>query len=315
MPLTRRALLSSAILLHAQPAPKRKPLRGIFPIAQTPFTNSNLLDLDTLTAQLDFIRKTRVHGFVWPQLASEWSTLTEQERLAGAAALGKASKSDGPALVLGVQAGETPQAVRYAKHATDQGADALIALPPPGKPTPAQTLDYYKQIGASSPLPLFVQAVGEMSVETILELRKAVPTLKFIKDEAGEPLLRMAALAQGSNNELGIFTGGHGRTMLDEMHRGSAGTMPAASFADLYAAAWDHFHAGNRKKAMELFSVALLFVTEVSAYGIESLKYILQLRGVFHNTNTRSTTPSKLDAKGKEVLAQILAYAKPHLRA
>ena len=65
-----------------------KQLRGIFPIAQTPFTDSNKLDVDTLVEQLRFIDRGRVHGFVWPQLASEWSTLTESERLEGAEALG-----------------------------------------------------------------------------------------------------------------------------------------------------------------------------------------------------------------------------------
>jgi hypothetical protein len=49
-----------------------KPLRGIFPIAQTPFTQSNQLDLDALVAEVRFIDRCRAHGFVWPQMATEW---------------------------------------------------------------------------------------------------------------------------------------------------------------------------------------------------------------------------------------------------
>ena len=57
-----------------------KPLRGIFPIAQTPFTTADALDLETLVEEVKFIDRGGVHGFVWPQIASEWATLTEQER-------------------------------------------------------------------------------------------------------------------------------------------------------------------------------------------------------------------------------------------
>src|SRR3954451_12349658 len=83
--------------------PATKPLRGIFPIAQTPFTESNKLDVDALVEQLRFIDRGRVHGFVWPQLASEWSTLTESERLEGAEAIASEGKKRSPAIVLGVQ--------------------------------------------------------------------------------------------------------------------------------------------------------------------------------------------------------------------
>jgi dihydrodipicolinate synthase/N-acetylneuraminate lyase len=60
-----------------------KPIEGVFPIAQSPFTDADKLDTDTLVEELRFIDRGRVHGFVWPQLASEWSTLSESERLAG----------------------------------------------------------------------------------------------------------------------------------------------------------------------------------------------------------------------------------------
>src|SRR5438094_805191 len=76
-----------AIGLAAPAAPHSKPLRGIFPIAQSPFTDADKLDIDCLVEQARFLDRGRVHGCVWPQIASEWSTLSESERLAGAEAL------------------------------------------------------------------------------------------------------------------------------------------------------------------------------------------------------------------------------------
>ncbi len=100
--------------------------------------------------------------------------------------------------------------------------------------------------------------------------------------------------------------------------------MPASSFADLYAVAWDQWQAGRKNEALDAFSKALLFITEVQVYGIPSLKYILELRGVFPNHAIRgdsaavgSILASKgvLDEKGKEVLAQLVRFAKPYFRA
>ena len=303
-----------------------KQLRGIFPIAQTPFTDSNKLDVDALVEQLRFIDRGRVHGFVWPQLASEWSTLTESERLEGAEALGSTAKKLRPALVLGVQAPTTEAAVRYAKHAKKVGADAIISLPPMDQKDPKAVIAFYKQVGEATDLPLFAQAVGNMSVSMLIDMYKTVPTFRYIKDEAGQPLFRIGQLREQSSDQLKVFTGGHGRTLIDEMRRGFSGTMPAASFADLYATAWDMWHEGKQKEAMEMFGRVSMLITEVSVYGIESLKYILELRGVFKTHHTREKTnnaqsaPSiglggRLDEPGKEVIRQMMNYVKPWLKA
>lgn len=299
-----------------------KPLRGIFPIAQTPFTESGKLDLDSLVAQVRFIDKGGVHGFVWPQLASEWDTLTEAERLAGAEAIATAGKKLKPAIVIGVQAPDAATAVKYAKHAGKVGANAIISLPPPGQNDDKALFRYYKEIGAATELPLFVQAVGNMSVEAILDMYRGIPTLRYVKDEAGQPLMRIAPLRQQSHDELKVFTGGHGKTLIDEMLRGFSGSMPAASFADVYAAAWDLWHEGKKQRALEMFGNAAVLINEISVYA-DGMKYILHLRGVFKTYGSRqrpneiagAANRTLLDETGKQVLREILDLMKPQLRA
>jgi len=323
-----------ALRLSGENATKQKPLRGIFPIAQTPFTDSDKLDIQSLIEEVRFIHRVRVHGFVWPQLASEWSTLSDAERIEGAEAIASEGKKLSPAIVLGVQGPDLNTAVRYAKHAEKVGADAIISLPPSRDASPQAVLEYYKTVGNATGLPLFVQAVGNMSVELVLEMYKAIPTFRYLKDEAGQPLMRIAKLRAGSSDELKVFTGGHGRTLLDEMSRGFSGSMPAASFADLYAAAWDQWHAGERKEALEAFGDASILINEIGAYGLESMKYILCLRNVFKTYRTREQ-PAKaaggasaaalasgtggssahLDEEGKRVLRSLLDAMKPCLRA
>jgi hypothetical protein len=102
--------------------PGTKPLRGIFPVAQTPFTESNKLDLDTLIEEVRCIDRGGVHGFVWPQMASEWMTLSEAERLEGNEAIASTGKKLRPAIVIGVQSSGMGSAIKYAKHAEKGGA-------------------------------------------------------------------------------------------------------------------------------------------------------------------------------------------------
>ena len=64
-----------------------KPMRGVFPIGQTPVTESDKLDLECLQNEVKFCNRYKVHGFAWPQIASGWTTLSEKERMDGAEAI------------------------------------------------------------------------------------------------------------------------------------------------------------------------------------------------------------------------------------
>jgi len=129
-----------------------KPLRGLFPIAASPFTQDDKLDFDCLNAQVSFCNRGGVPGLIWPQIASGWSTLSSSERFAGAESLLSAGKGGKAAIVIGVQTqgNDLPGAVAYAKHAAKNGADAICSLPPQGDG--AAALEYYKAIGSATDL-------------------------------------------------------------------------------------------------------------------------------------------------------------------
>jgi hypothetical protein len=82
--------------------------------------------------------------------------------------------------------------------------------------------------------------------------------------------------------------------------------MPAAPFADIYAKAWDLWHEGKHREAVDVYGRAAILIHEVTIYGTESTKYMLCLRGVFKNTRVRLQEKSKLDETGKQVLRQLL---------
>ncbi len=321
----RRRFLQSLACFAAAPqaySAKIDParFRGVFPIMQTPYTDAGALDFETLADETKWLDRTGTHGIVWPQLASEYARLSYDERIEGMSTIVEANRGLRPKCVLGVQAEDAPMAVRFARHADKVRPDAIIAIPPRKGDEREFDLDimrdYYKAIGRATDLPLFIQAIGNVSVEFILELMREIPSLHFVKDEAGHTLYRITEFAQvEAKRRPLVFTGGHGQTLIDEMARGSAGNMPAASVVDLYADCWNLWHAGHKTQAIDVFSKIMLFVTQFRAYGLESLSFVLHLRGVFPNWNVRSPRKNPMDAEAMAALERSCELVKPYLRA
>ncbi len=308
---TRREFLKSVALSFAASsfAASSRPLRGVFPIMQTPYTGANALDVETLAKEVSFLNRCGVHGMVWPQLASEWSELSADERFTGAQAILASAKGGKAAVVLGVQGPDLEAARRYARQAEKLGPDAIIALPPRDSSDLDRVADYYRGIAKECGLPLIVQTIGDMSVEFVLRLRKDIPTLRYVKDEAGHTLSRISEYHRVAP-DLSVFTGAHGKTMCDELARGSIGSMPAASFADLYVQLWNSWHAGRRDEAMEDLSRISLLVNQLSAYGMPSIKYILYLRGVFPNWRCRGKAEDPhFDAEAQRSIRESYEFA------
>src|ERR1035437_2082937 len=198
-----------------------KRFSGLFPIASTPFTQDNKLDFDCLNNEVKFCNRGGVPGLIWPQIASGWSTLSSSERFAGAESMLAAGKGGKTAIVIGVQTQgkDLPGALAYAKHAAKNGADAICSLPPDGDN--AAVLEYYKAIGSATDLPLFVQTIGDMPVDMIVEIFRSIPTVRVVKDEAGDPLARVGELRAKTDGKLAIFAGKGVRQLMDEMDRKS----------------------------------------------------------------------------------------------
>src|ERR1035437_1611270 len=254
-----------------------KPIRGVFPIGQTPVTPSDKLDLDCLQNEVKFCNRYKVHGFAWPQFASGWTALSENERMAGAEAILSAGKGGKTALVIGVQdkGGNLDKVIAYAKHAAKNGADAIISLPPE-KADDQAMMEYYKAVGKATDLPMIVQTQGDISVDIVVEMAKQIPTMKCVKDEAGNPLARVSQIRERTNDKLAVFSGNGVRSMIDEMRLGFSGHCPTTVLSDFYAAAFDLWHAGKRREAFDMFGRIQAF-NSIAGAG----NYLMVVRGVF----------------------------------
>ena len=304
-------------------SPNGKALAGVFPIGWTPCKPDNSFDADAMVKQQKFLNRGKVAGMAWPQNASGWQSLTPEEWHAGAEAL--ASVKGDTALVLGVQTTgfNTANSQAYAKKAKSLNADAIISLTPPG--SDADVIAYFKALSDASGLPMMVQAVGNVSVDSLVALAASVPTIVAVKDEAGDPLERAPDLLQKTGGKLEDFSGGGGMSFFPELELGFLGTCPYTGLADVLQACFNAYRAGRKREAYDSFGRFLAFNALPHAN-----EYVMKARGVFAEDAVMRSNPAPAsgapaggrrrggqitDAHKAEIRMALDTYLKPFLVA
>lgn len=295
-----------------------KPMRGAFIIMATPFTASKAVDYEDLTGEVDFLERCGVHGMVWPQMASEYSRLSKEERMRGMEVLAKAARGKKPALVLGIQGANTAEALEYARQAERLGPDAVIAMPPREAKSLDDFREYYRALAGVTQRCFFIQTTGGAkgvvpSVDFLVEMAREFPHLGYVKEETNPVIERMQALARQRPAIKAVFSGNAGRGMLYEMRLGLDGTMPGAPYAEMYAQIWDLYQGGQQGRARELFSKLLLMINlEEQIPGTR--RYILKKRGVFKTTVSRERELT-FSAEAVREIEFNFETLRPYLRA
>jgi len=295
-----------------------RPMRGIFIILATPFTDTKAVDYADLEREVEFLARCGVHGMVWPQIASEYALLTVEERMRGMEVIAKAARNRRAALVLGIQGPNLEAALAYAHRAEELAPDAVIAIPPTEARSLEEVRRYYAALAAVARRPFFVQTTGgpknvPISPEFVIALAREFPQLGYVKEEAEPVIARIEKLAGARPAIKAIFTGNGGRNLLYEMRLGVDGNMPGAAYADLHAQIWDLYQAGRKDRARELFSKLLLMVRlDESIPG--SRLYVLKKRGVFKTIQSRARKLAFTPAQIEEIEFNFAAL-KPFLKA
>jgi dihydrodipicolinate synthase/N-acetylneuraminate lyase len=298
----------------------QQPMHGVFPIAFTPVRPDGKIDFDGLASQTAFLRRGGVHGVAWPQIASGWTTLEESERIQGAEVMVQAARGGTTSVVIGVQSrtGDFAEIERYARHAEKIRADGVICIPPEGVDH-AGLLALYQRLGKVTSLPIMVQAVGDVPVDLLVRMFETVPTIRYVKDEAGDPLARVSEIVRRTNGQLKSFAGRGVYTMISEMEAGFSGHCPFTSIADLYATAYDQFHGGDRRAAFDTFGR----IQAASSIFAQSSISVLIARGVLKpGTTSRLAPPAagtntvSMWANTPDEIKRVLdTYLRPYLRA
>ena len=268
----------------AAAARAKEPFRGVFTIPSTPFRPDGEIDPASLRRVVDFCVACGAHGLVFPVNASEWSALSDEERIKLDQVVVEQNAGRVP-VVIGVNAPAQESAVKFAAHARAIGADAVIAMPPRGVQSEEVIFGFYRKIAEAGRLPVFLQdhdpPVGtNLSVELMLRMCREIEHVRYIKEESAPSTFKTTAiLKRGGALCKGIFGGAGGRYLLEEHRRGCAGQMPGCHVTDVVVALWNALEKGDQARAAHIYKeMAPLFFFETQLGGC--YKEVLYRRGV-----------------------------------
>ena len=311
---------------HIPPTTARH--RGLFTIPVTPFTDQGTLDSDSLRRLIAFCVEAGAHGIVAPVNASEFTTLTPEERETVTRTVVQENERAGARgrvpVVIGVGAKTPAEAARYAKLAADAGADAVIAMPAFDPPLDEQgCFDFYATLSDATALPIYIQnhePIGagpgprpgtSMTADLMARMLKEIPNVRYIKEESAQTGYKMTRVLELASKECwGIMGGKAGRYLLDEYRRGACGTMPACESTDVHAQLWNTLDAGNETAARLLFKELLPLLNYEALFGTAVYKEVLYRRRIISSPFKRLPGLT-LDAHDHQELDRILAELSP----
>ena len=294
--------------------------RGIFPIPPTPFNENLDVDFGGVRSLVDFCVACGSHGIVMPVNASEFTTLTDDERKQVVEVATKQNAGRLP-FVAGVAGTTFKSAEMFARHAKECGADAVIAMPPYiNKASEKEIIYYYEAISKAAELPIFIQnyipPVGTpMSAKFMLKLVSEIEHVDYIKEEtnyAGQVITEVVTLSgiAKSGKFKGIMGGKAGRYLLDEFRRGASGSMPACEVADIQVQIWNALEVGNEELATQMFNKVITLLNFEYLYGSSLYKMVLKERGIIANTSIRQCGSAGLDSTDMIEFRRIMEYIK-----
>lgn len=277
-------------------------LHGVLPVLHMPYHDDWTIDFDTLGAELEFAFARGADGIVFA-LASELFRLTSDERRNVAEFLVKSAQSRG-SVVISVGAESAYAAARFARHATEIGATALMAAPPFNTRAGEEALrGYYRTILEAADLPLVVQdASAYVGAPLTTAFQHSLyaefgPRVAF-KPEAnpvGPVISQLNALSGGQAR---IFEGSGGAMLAENYRRGISGTMPGADLLDAIVALWRALEARDEDRIYALSP--LIGAIQALGVGLDGYltieKHLLKRRGIFRNTLVRGPVGFTLDA-------------------
>ena len=288
-------------------------MRGVYPILSTPFDKDGNIVFDDLENQVEWVIDQGVHG-IGIAMASEVFKFTESER--DAVLRSVVETANGRVnVVMNTGAEGTDAAVHYSKRAEELGADALMIRPTSYIPTVAsEHIEYFVRIAESVSIPIFMQDQSTAPVPPGMAVAcaKRHENLCYIKVETPPTIPRFAEaqslVADGTN--LILFGGMGGAFFIEELRRGSVGSMPGSTLPDKFVQIWNLWEAGDETSALDAFDkYASIIRTLAQGQGLANwiYKHIMWRRGVFSKEGIHARGPSlKPDAGHFKEVDEIL---------
>lgn len=265
-------------------------LNGIVPVLNTPFTNSDQVDLKALESHVLEALQAGVSGFLVPAMASEVYKLSSEEKL---------------------------QIVECVLHATNDSVPVFVGTASPSVSESLQLIKTYREIGCKNflvqlpyrnedqfqsdflrlmdPGPEVVMlqdwdATGYgLPEDLILKLFEVVPALKCLKIETVPAGVKYSRMMDQTKGKLHVSGGWAVMQMIEGLHRGVHAFMTTGMhyfYTEIYRKYTDGETAFATKLFNELLPV-LAFSNQHLDVSIHFFKRLLWRQGIYSTPNVR----------------------------
>lgn len=290
-------------------------MQGVFPILITPFDEESQIDEDSLRRLVEFNLDAGVHG-LGVALGSEVFKLSEAERERVTRIVVDQVRGRVP-VVINTGAAGTDLAVYYSRTAERNGANALMIMPPAFMPTgPDEVREYFRAISGAVNIPIFIQDTSSAPVSPNLarQIAEECEWVRYIKVESLPVTAKVADMVSQAGDQLVVFGGAGGNYFIEELRRGSVGTMPFCTQPEAFVEIWNLYQRGDEAAAREVFNRKLLPVSRIAGQGVglfyQVHKEILRQRGVIRTAKVRSPAPA-MDELTRQDLQRVIDELYP----
>jgi 4-hydroxy-tetrahydrodipicolinate synthase len=302
-------------------------IKGVIPIAPTPFHPDGRVDETSLDRMCDFFAGAGIDGLTILGQLGEAPKLDHAEAVAIARRV--VGRTDVPVLV-GVSAPGFAAMRALAREVMELGAAGVMIAPPNTLRTDDQVVAYYRNaaeaIGADVPFVIQDYPLTFSVVMTPNVIRRIVtenPSCVMLKHEDWPGLDKITTLrgfeADGSMRHIAILTGNGGLFLDFEMERGADGANTGYAFPEMLVDVVRMSAAGERDAAHDLFDAHLPYLRyeqQQGPLGLAVRKYVFQRRGIFASDAQRKPAAA-LSAQGKadvDYLLSRIARVDPRAR-
>jgi dihydrodipicolinate synthase/N-acetylneuraminate lyase len=273
-------------------------LSGTLPILPTIFDAEGKLDEIGMRRVLEYVLASGANGVVFPGLASEFETLSREERLQLTAEISRWIDGRVP-FVVGASAATARESAEFAVSGAKAGAVAAMILTPKDfSGDVARLTAFYHEVTSSSGIAVMLQnapapmGIG-LELDKVAQIARAVPGIRYVKEEAppsGQRITRLTELAGDSLNA--VYGGAGARHLMDELARGAKGTMPACEITEFHVSMVNDWQAGRFDQARLSYERTLPLLTMQAIFRWRLTKAVLLRRGLINSAFTRAAGPA-----------------------
>lgn len=235
-------------------------LRGVWPIAATPFTPDGEIDYESLTTQIHGLAAGGCHGVILFGYAGEFYKLTDEERGEILRVATNAGDDADIPVFASITAQSTKVATDRARAAQHAGVDGLMLLPPfVANPGEADVREHVESVGRAVSVPVLVQYAPDntgvpIRPETFADVAAAVPNVSHFKIECNPPGGYITDLLERTDGDVEVLVGSAGQWMVDAFDRGAVGVIPGGGLHELYLQIYEHLSSDETDLATDLHS-------------------------------------------------------------